>query len=68
LFDAAGVQQGAVAWRNDLPGGFNRLYSEPPGIEHVIVNGVEIARHGKVLEARPGRILRSGIDTETVLP
>ena len=68
LFDAAAVAQGAVGWRDDLPGGFSRLYSEPAGIEHVVVNGVEIARHGKPLEARPGRVLRSGRDTETVLP
>lgn len=68
IFDAARVAQGAVSWRDDLPGGFSRLYSEPPGIEHVVVNGVEIARHGKPLEARPGRVLRSGRDTMTVLP
>ncbi|MEO8694198.1 MAG: amidohydrolase family protein [Acidimicrobiales bacterium] len=68
IFDAAAVAQGKVNWRADLPGGFSRLYSEPPGIEHVVVNGEEIARHGKPLEARPGRVLRSGRDTMTVLP
>ncbi|TML17623.1 MAG: aminoacylase [Actinobacteria bacterium] len=68
LFDAAGVAQGTVGWRDDLPGGFSRLYSEPAGIEHVVVNGVEIARHGRPLDARPGRVLRSGRDTMTVLP
>jgi N-acyl-D-aspartate/D-glutamate deacylase len=68
IFDAARVAQGKVNWRADLPGGFSRLYSEPPGIEHVVVNGEEIARHGKPLEARPGRVLRSGRDTMTVLP
>jgi N-acyl-D-aspartate/D-glutamate deacylase len=68
VFEAERVAQGKVAWRDDLPGGFNRLYSEPPGIEHVVVNGVEIARHGKPLDARPGKVLRSGRDTETVLP
>jgi N-acyl-D-aspartate/D-glutamate deacylase len=68
LFDPAAVAQGVVGWREDLPGGYSRLYSEPAGIEHVVVNGVEIARHGKPLEARPGRVLRSGRDTLTVLP
>ena len=63
VFDPAEVKQGDVHWRADLPGGFNRLYSEPPGIEHVVVNGEEIARHGKPLEARPGRVLRAGRDT-----
>jgi len=38
------------------------------GVEHVLVNGVEIARHGRPLDARPGRVLRSGRDTMTVLP
>jgi hypothetical protein len=55
-------------YRFDLPGESPRLYSQPPGIEHVIVNGVEIVRGGEPLEPRPGRVLRSGVDTETVLP
>jgi hypothetical protein len=41
------------------------LYSEGVGIDHVIVNGVEVARHGEVTHERPGTVLRSGRDTRT---
>ncbi len=68
LFDADDVGEGALGWRYDLPGGSGRLYSEPRGVQHVIVNGAEVVRDGQPLEARPGRVLRSGVDTETVLP
>jgi N-acyl-D-aspartate/D-glutamate deacylase len=68
LFDPDAVRDGPMDYRFDLPGDSPRLYSQPPGIEHVIVNGVEIVRGGHPLETRPGRVLRSGTDTETVLP
>ena len=68
LFEADDVGDGPIDWRYDLPGGSPRLYSEPRGVRHVIVNGAEIVRDGRPLEARAGRVLRSGVDTETVLP
>jgi hypothetical protein len=55
-----------VVTRDDLPGGAARLYGEAEGIEHVLVNGDEIVRGGQFTDARPGRVLRSGRDTETV--
>jgi N-acyl-D-aspartate/D-glutamate deacylase len=68
LFEADDVGEGTMGWRYDLPGESGRLYSEPRGVRHVIVNGAEVVRDGQPLDARPGRVLRSGVDTETVLP
>jgi uncharacterized Zn-binding protein involved in type VI secretion len=36
------------------------------GIAHVLVNGVPAVEGGEVLDARPGALLRSGRDTDTV--
>jgi N-acyl-D-aspartate/D-glutamate deacylase len=66
VFDPDRVAPGEALMRNDLPGGFPRLYSEAQGIEHVLVNGVEIIRAGQPTGNLPGTVLRSGRDTETV--
>ncbi|HEX6311816.1 MAG TPA: amidohydrolase family protein [Acidimicrobiia bacterium] len=66
LFDEARIGPGPVHTRHDLPGGAGRLYCEAEGIEHVLVNGTEIAAGGTLTGARPGSILRSGRDTDTV--
>ncbi len=66
IFDEDTVGPGPVEWRNDLPGGAGRLYAEAEGVGHVVVNGAEIVRGTELTGARPGTLLRSGRDTETV--
>jgi N-acyl-D-aspartate/D-glutamate deacylase len=66
VFDPETVGSGPTYTRFDLPAGAGRLYADAEGIEHVIVNGVEIARGAEPTGSLPGAILRSGRDTETV--
>jgi N-acyl-D-aspartate/D-glutamate deacylase len=66
LLDPDTVGPGEIHTRYDLPAGAGRLYAESTGIEHVFVGGVALVAHGELTQARPGRVLRSGRDTETV--
>ncbi len=66
IFDAATIGPGPAQMRFDLPGGSGRVYGESIGVEHVIVNGVPAVRNNVALGSRPGTLLRSGRDTETV--
>ncbi|TML38484.1 MAG: D-aminoacylase [Actinobacteria bacterium] len=66
VFDPATVGPLEERTREDLPGGASRIVAEAQGVEHVLVNGTEIARSGAFTGATPGRVLRSGRDTETV--
>ncbi len=66
VFDPAEVGHGPERTRYDLPAGAPRLYAEATGVEHVLVNGTEIVRHNALTGEQPGRVLRSGRDTDTV--
>ena len=65
LFDEGTVGPGPIHTRHDLPAGAGRLYAEPTGIARVLVSGTTVAVDGKVTGERPGRVLRSGVDTDT---
>src|SRR5579862_3513433 len=65
LFDEATIGPGPVHTRHDLPAGAGRLYAEPTGVARVLVSGMTVALDGKVTGEQPGRVLRSGVDTET---
>jgi N-acyl-D-aspartate/D-glutamate deacylase len=66
IIDPETVGHGPERTRDDLPSGASRLFAEADGVEHVLVNGTEVVRHGEFTGALPGRILRSGRDSDTV--
>ena len=54
VFDEDMVGSKPVGTRFDLPGGAGRLYAEAVGIDHVIVDGVEVAAGGPYTGERSG--------------
>jgi N-acyl-D-aspartate/D-glutamate deacylase len=66
VFDADRIAKGPTYTRDDLPTGAPRLYADAIGVEHVLVNGRVVVRNGVETGARPGTILRSGRDTQTL--
>lgn len=68
IIDPERVGTSGVERVADLPGGAWRLTSFPRGVDHVLVNGVEIVREGVLTGELPGQVLRAGQDTATVTP
>jgi N-acyl-D-aspartate/D-glutamate deacylase len=66
VFDPEVVGTRPTEVLRDLPGGGERLCAASQGIAHVFVGGREVITDGAVTGERPGRVLRSGHDTETV--
>jgi N-acyl-D-aspartate/D-glutamate deacylase len=64
VFDPRTVGPAPPSFRYDLPAGARRLFAAANGIEHVLVAGTEIVRGTDYTGDRPGRSLRSGIDTQ----
>lgn len=58
IFDADSIGPGDPEWRDDLPAGAGRVYSEPRGIRSVIVNGSHIVEEGRLTGSSPGQVLR----------
>jgi N-acyl-D-aspartate/D-glutamate deacylase len=63
VFDPSTVRTGDVVLRNDMPNNEYRLFADAVGMDHVVVNGVEIVDHGALTGDTPGTILRLGRDT-----
>ncbi|HVN51246.1 MAG TPA: hypothetical protein VMT43_07430, partial [Acidimicrobiales bacterium] len=66
VIDPERVGPEPVVSRIDLPAGGWRLYGGATGVDHVLVNGVEVVRDGEIGEPRPGTVLRAGRDTTAV--
>ncbi|MCU1452578.1 MAG: N-acyl-D-aspartate/D-glutamate deacylase [Acidimicrobiales bacterium] len=66
VFDPATVGAEHARLVRDLPGDSPRLTAEPIGVVRVLVNGVVTVIDGKPTGERPGTVMRSGRDTDTV--
>jgi N-acyl-D-aspartate/D-glutamate deacylase len=66
VFDPTQVGSDPATSLHDLPGGGERLSATARGMEHVFVGGVEVVAGTALTGARPGTVLRSGRDTDTV--
>jgi len=68
VFDPDTVGSDDATLVKDLPGGSARLTAGSRGVKRVLVNGVEAVVDGKATGATSGTLLRSGRDTDTVIP
>jgi len=68
LFDPATIDAGEVHMVNDLPSGAGRLVAEAQGVAKVFVNGRLTVDANVPTGVLAGTLLKSGRDTDTVLP
>ena len=66
VFEPDLVGSNATEVVHDLPGGGERLSATAKGIQRVLVQGRPVVLEGAITAERPGQVLRSGHDTETV--
>ncbi|HUJ63902.1 MAG TPA: D-aminoacylase, partial [Acidimicrobiales bacterium] len=66
VFDPETVNSGPAHRVYDLPGESLRLTAESTGVQRVFVNGRTVIVDGEPEGGLPGKVLRSGRDTETV--
>jgi N-acyl-D-aspartate/D-glutamate deacylase len=67
LFDPETIDSEMLTLVDDLPGGCTRLHAGSVGVRHVFVSGIETVTDGEPTGALPGSVIRSGVDTDTVL-
>jgi N-acyl-D-aspartate/D-glutamate deacylase len=68
LIDPDTVDSLPIRRETDMPGGAFRLTAGSTGVHRVLVNGRTIVVDGTPTGELPGTVLRSGRDTDTVLP
>ena len=68
LFDPATIDAGEVHMVHDLPSGAGRLVAEAQGVSKVFVNGRLTVDANEPTGVLAGTLLKSGRDTDTVLP
>ncbi|HMG40534.1 MAG TPA: amidohydrolase family protein [Acidimicrobiales bacterium] len=66
VFDPETVGAEPLRTATDLPSGAARLTNGSTGVAHVLVAGGGVVADGKLTDQLPGRLVRSGRDTETV--
>jgi N-acyl-D-aspartate/D-glutamate deacylase len=66
VFDPATVGARPLRTATDLPSGAARLTNGSVGLHHVLVAGGHVVADGELTDELPGRLVRSGRDTETV--
>ena len=66
VFDPELIGSNATESIRDLPGGGERLSATARGVRRVLVRGRPVVIEGLLTSERPGQVLRSGRDTETV--